>query len=961
MEQQGIVLPDTLPGKSDSVFTAYLQKLLPNTHSLLVMSGLSEERQREERPVNIMWCPVIRYTDPSSEVPACVFTTTENVHLLRVKTLHGRRGLPDLEHMYCFPLLNIQQIVIGYQHVFLRIEEAFVGPQGTYSLLTTSSSKTDLFLETLKAAIYRARPEAECFEAPHIMVNSETELNLKAAVNRVENLPNLVDVQIMLYMLVQATDMNNHPRQYSTHSLTLTQNYLYIIREDYVISPQPTFSIGPSVKPQFQILCSYPVGGRIAGIQMYDADTFAQGVDTLPETFMATAAMAALYPHFLGFGVKLAFELGALGQRELDVRFPSSGMRDRFLATLTQVRKELSERSPSPPKTQRAHKHKLKHHLQVASSSSSLKSNSSSRTSMSSITDSADEPLLPQEPSKGQDNLAYQETSEPKKELGTQHESSKHEVQLKGEQCESGVQCESGAQCEPVKQCEQRSQNNTQCDIQCDTQCDIQSDSLEGQSESDTQSETASETGSESKTEEREDGETVMLSPAASSISSVPQVRTRPPSSLDVSIYPTVELLDHLTKTNDNMTLLTPLSEAMMNLASMEGEELLNFFHSHIAQIASCTEELQHVMWCEVTPYHSPTLKIPTCCLLSTRAIYFLSDHNVPVKKTSTFEWKKTHHRVKSDSLLGLPRRQDQGHHHSSGILHTGATQQRRIRAYCTLELTDLKHVNLGMFDQSLRFAGTSPDTVYACITRDNLLTGLFVKHLMMVLSRTLPSPSPDLASPESDVDIYKKFGEINRLESQEYVHPSKVKFIYPSEEVVSELQYLMLDSLPGKVDQGTDMNILLYLLVYVKEGRDEDMDVSKCKCRSLIVTSSHLALAIEDHVSYPLPEFAKGLPEAPNFEMVVIRRLELLRRLVMGDFTSHDLCLVFVDESGDIMVDPSMEHYSTDDSHNLDVPEVSLRLIIQNLRDRERLIKLLRQRWPDLHGGEELSVQVSS
>ena len=54
---------------------------------------------------------------------------------------------------------------------------------------------------------------------------------------------------------------------------------------------------------------------------------------------------------FLSHVYRLKFEMGPhQGVKELDIRVPTSGMRDRFLATLTQVRRELSERSPSPPK-----------------------------------------------------------------------------------------------------------------------------------------------------------------------------------------------------------------------------------------------------------------------------------------------------------------------------------------------------------------------------------------------------------------------------------------------------------------------------------------------------------------------------------------------------------------------------------------------------------------------------------
>ena len=246
------------------------------------------------------------------------------------------------------------------------------------------------------------------------------------------------------------------------------------------------------------------------------------------------------------------------------------------------------------------------------------------------------------------------------------------------------------------------------------------------------------------------------------------------------------------------------------------------------------------------------------------------------------------------------------------------------------------------------------------------MLTALFMRRLMMALSRIVPTPSPDIASPESDVDIYKKFAEAGHVDVQEYTHPSKVKFIYPSEETVSDLQYLLRDSIPVKPSKPVyDMNILLYVLVYVQNGPNEgeNVDVSKCKRRSLLVTNSHMALVIEDHVSYPLPDFAKGLPDTPNFEIVGIQRLELLRRLVMNDFTSQDLRLVFLDETEEIVVDPSLEYYSTAsvDQGPQDVKEINWSFMIQNLRDRERLVKLLRQQWSELHTGDDLLVQIIS
>ena len=48
--------------------------------------GHDRERKREERAVHIMWCPGICYTDPYNEIPACVFVTTENMHIFQVSS-----------------------------------------------------------------------------------------------------------------------------------------------------------------------------------------------------------------------------------------------------------------------------------------------------------------------------------------------------------------------------------------------------------------------------------------------------------------------------------------------------------------------------------------------------------------------------------------------------------------------------------------------------------------------------------------------------------------------------------------------------------------------------------------------------------------------------------------------------------------------------------------------------------
>ena len=57
--------------------------------------------------------------------------------------------------------------------------------------------------------------------------------------------------------------------------------------------------------------------------------------------------------------------------------------------------------------------------------------------------------------------------------------------------------------------------------------------------------------------------------------------------------YPSVKLLNRLAQENSNIKLLKRLSTPLQTLASMSGEELVNFFHNHVATIGRDGEELQ--------------------------------------------------------------------------------------------------------------------------------------------------------------------------------------------------------------------------------------------------------------------------------------------------------------------------------------------------------------------------------
>ena len=130
---------------------------------------------------------------------------------------------------------------------------------------------------------------------------------------------------------------------------------------------------------------------------------------------------------------------------------------------------------------------------------------------------------------------------------------------------------------------------------------------------------------------------------------------------------------------------------------------------------------------------------------------------------------------------------------------------------------------------------------------------------------------------------------------------------------------------------------------------------------RTLVVTDKHLTLCREDHVSYPLPGFMKSLPENPQYEILEVQAAEHLRRLVVSDFSSRDVTLVF--EVMDVVVDITRDHYGNKDGKKAEspvTPEIAWTLVLPSFEDRERLRKQLCHTWQEIHG-KELSIQVNT
>nr|XP_046236500.1 nischarin isoform X4 [Scatophagus argus] len=403
---------------------------------------------------------------------------------------------------------------------------------------------------------------------------------------------------------------------------------------------------------------------------------------------------------------------------------------------------------------------------------------------------------------------------------------------------------------------------------------------------------------------------------------------------------------------------LTPgLSPGLKLLAGLRGQQLLDYFHAYIAM--SEEEEVRQVLWQSVVLYKSPESELTCCLLLSTDTLYFLLE----------------------DSASTL------GHHTVLDMMDSGDPD---ISLCCCLSirLSELLSVNVGLFDQYFRFVGHSADHIVCCLSRDSYGTGVFLQELMSVLSlqQQLPPPEPE------DQDFYSQFTNTNtgKMQNYELVHSSRVKFIYPSEEEMGDLTFIVAErKIPASAASSSSrsFNVLLYLLVFqvqipssVPSQGSAVSGHSPCvsgstpspvlQPRTLILTSTDVFLLDEDYVSYPLPDFAKEPPSRERYQLREARRIRDLDRVLLGYQTyPQALTLVFDDLPGpDLLCHLTMDHFAAGAEEATPrgggasggaEGEVQWCVFVPGADSRERLISLLARQWEALCS-RELPVELT-
>ncbi|XP_068107996.1 nischarin isoform X2 [Hyperolius riggenbachi] len=397
----------------------------------------------------------------------------------------------------------------------------------------------------------------------------------------------------------------------------------------------------------------------------------------------------------------------------------------------------------------------------------------------------------------------------------------------------------------------------------------------------------------------------------------------KPPTTLSTA-YPSENLLQKLGEENQ-IAFHLPASEALHFVASLSGRSIVEFFQKSVCEDEE--EELRHLMWSPIMFYQTPDLEVTACVLLSTKAIYFVLDEK-------TKQINQTPLNPSGDGRLFHP---------CSCIV---------------IRFSDLQSVNIGLFDQFFRITGPSPSHVVTCLTRDSYATHTFIQQLMSVLSLLARTPSPEPV----EKDFYSEFGnkKTGKLENYELIHSSRVKFIYPNEEEIGDLTYIVTEQADAA---GTlpSLNILLYVLAFHVVTAEEPDREALLQPKTLILTSSDLFLFDEDYISYPLPDFAKEPPKKDKYQLTDGRRIRDLDRVLMGYQTyPQTLTFVFDDSSNqDLMHSLSMDHFAeplgpSDAQKSSSVSqEVQWYIFIPSADCREKLISLLARQWEILCGRE--------
>ncbi|GFN84539.1 hypothetical protein PoB_001104500 [Plakobranchus ocellatus] len=1037
-----------LPGMSDPKFISWLGE------QLLGERGLSTEAASDtaesDSIIDILWCYGEQLSRPGNLFPCCAVLTRDKVVLERLVIPMDSSSLtnfPELKPITIVPICNLQQLVVGPCHAFLRLEEAFVGKPGTFTVFGVEPHGLKRFVNKLFQV---CEDIDECNTPDCIDLSVQSDL-LKEIVAWEEKHLSMASDRLAVAILMKESAAKDFT------FLVLSENQVYCLDMSFVHWPPASFETSPDASITFKIQHAFSITNKIGNIKIHplpDPGTtnllFPQG--SQHDVLVKENEEIQFLQYQLDLQVTLCSEgmspvsrsvsptqpQSVCGGNKADPSqqqhcsdvsyfFSSAAHRDLFLDRLTNLRAEQAHRMSPNVREEPEGGNEL---LPQSNKCGQIINSTQSGPALPKETDTVDDEEKSSEEkhhrigpdveedalssgsaqtATSEDNTVYYSAS-PSENLSVSPMSNFSRASISPPHTDQSTA--SGRktiipQVVTVEMNSAASNQFQQSDPSMPSELNFDKGNQDNQRAAVKSSYSAAVGGPQLESNSSENQQEFSLA--------YEHLKQRGTTS-DIQAEES-ELDQHLRLCVRSYDLLAPLPVKLKPLHLMGGRDLRKFFKTSVLESSGLSidgrgdsglrsgmeEELRHLLWTCVVPYTDPKHEIVTLVMISTNGIYLVSDTSPSPSHKSRPSWM-THTRNQSDSVFAWkssamatapanttpmfspPRvvadsadvRTDGGA--ASMIGYTSSV----VKPYFRFHYKDLRQVDIGVFDQCVRLTGSCANSVFTLAVRDNAATEKLVQYLkdMLTLFYSAAS-SPSAASETSHLDMHllssweaedvyheESHRTKSTLEGIVYTHPSQVKFVYPGEDAIRDILYLVnqraghhgrpqkasaaaLGASPSvSVRDSPNSSLWLYILCHqlLREPQIDKMPASQA--RSVIITPTHFSLSQEDFVTYPLPDFVRGLPEHPCHQIVECRQIEALKCIKLYRCNPHWLALTFVDEAEGFVVDTSIEHFSpaqVGKEKQGRSPEVTLYFFIQSPKEKEKMVQLLGKLWKQL------------
>lgn len=1032
-----------LPGMSDQEFLSWLEGQLLGERGSLPRQAAEASGPDQDSIVDIFWCYCEQLSKPGYLFPCCAILTRDKVVIERLASsaeILTDQSTSGLKPCTIVPICNIQQIVLGPCHAFLRLEEAFVGKPGTYTLF-------GLEPQGLKKFVIKLHKVCEILDvsnAPDFVDMSVQSDLLKEIITWEEQNLSLASDRLALVILVKELGA----QEFSF--LVLSENQVYCLSTSFVHWPPASFETSPDRSLAFNILHNFSITNKISNIKTHPLPSSDAATQSVPQPEVSGAIQFFMYR--LDIGVSPSSDLSSVADKNVSLPqvgqlcgfaksdpnqqlkessnisylFFSAAHRDLFLDRLSNLRAEQAHRLVSNVREEPEGGNELLPQTcrtgNQPACSTDLSQNLNTVQDQKNLFEEDAASTGSSQSGASEDNTIYYSAS-PSENLSVSPMSNFSRASISppsaANQQVSGKQNVTShlVRVEPTPGTGQPQEVHfpyNKLDQVISQKSSIVLKSYDADPEVNIRLKRAN---------ANSNSIPANLSGHAQQDFNIAFEHLKRPVGESTNVREESELDQHLRRCIRSYNLPIPLPVKLKPLYLMGGKELREFFKIIVSEIPETSvdargdvrayykggenqgavekkiEELRHVLWTSVVPYTNPKQEIVSLVMISTGGIYLVSDTSPSPSHKSRPSWMM-HTRNQSDSVFAWkssskasvpanitqmfspPRMSTE---FTSNMGDSGAAaavpsiNKKSVKSFFRFRYEDLHQIDVGVFDQCVRLTGSCADSVFTLAVRDSAATEQLVQYLKDMLTLfycSASSPAGDidddylLSSWEAD-DFYRDDSHRTKstLEGIVYTHPSQVKFVYPGEDAIKDILYLVDQSSkrPGKPQRKpssagvtapssahtkSDSSLWLFILCHQLLGQPQEDQMPASQARSVIITPSHFSLSQQDIVTYPLPDFVRGLPEHPCHQIAECRPIEALKRIRMYRCNPHWLALTFVDEAEDFVVDTSIEHFSPAVSNKERQglsPEVTFYLFIESPQEKDKLVKLLGKIWKQL------------